>query len=336
MNKTPLTEKAVLIVPFPQKGGGPGNAMSRVAQHLQNRGVFVTSNMVSRWNVALLNVGTGIRLDIIRLLRLSRRLVYRVDGCYSQLIFERQGRPWDAEYERINKRITLALRMADFVIYQSEFSKVLLDELHQRSPGTWAVVPNGIDLNVFLPTDNVRSVLPVLGCIGTFRANRVRHLLDIVSRVPFEHRLLLVGRMDDQCKRDLTEFSNQTAPHCTLDVRPPVVNDHQLIKLYQELDCFVHPIIGDTCSNAVIEALACGVPVIIPAWSGSSQLVGDGGIIIQQNPWQDYNIFTQACADAFANILKQRADYAHKARIQAVSQFDIKKTANVYYDALMR
>jgi len=39
---------------------------------------------------------------------------------------------------------------------------------------------------------------------------------------------------------------------------------------YQAADCFVLPSFYDTCSNAVVEALACGLPVVSSATNGSS------------------------------------------------------------------
>jgi glycosyltransferase involved in cell wall biosynthesis len=324
----------VLIVPPPQAGGGPTNAVLRVAARLAEQGAKITTNMFSGWHSALLNVGTGVRFDLLRLLRLGRRLVYRIDGCYSRKIFERQGRPWLTTYERINTRIVSALATADFVIYQSHFAKQHLDMLYERPTGTYDVVPNGVDLDLFSPTERSKDSLPTLGCIGKFRANRIEILTDISRHLPIQHRLLLVGRLDEQCRQDLETFRSSKPANCEVEYVSHVIGDEQLVKWHRQIDCFLHPVIGDTCSNAVIEALACGVPVVVPQWSGSSELVGKGGVIVEEPPWVDYQAFVQGFGEAAVEILEHQTEYSHLARERACETLDITDVARRYKAAL--
>lgn len=329
-----MISKNVLIVPPIKLGGGPSNAVARIRDTLEYEKVGFTTNVLSRWNVALINVGTGIRFDVIRKLKFSRRLVYRVDGSFSKQTFVRQNRQWQSGFDQRNKRIALALEIADFVIYQSNFSKNNLDLLYKRLPGTYTIIPNGIDLTVFSPANKIKSDIPVLGCIGTFRENRILHLLDIAKTISFQHKLLLVGRMDQQCQHDLENYNQKDLAHCHLDVRPAVTGDYELVSLYREIDCFLHPVIGDTCSNAVIEALACGVPVVIPAWSGSSELIEEGGVIIQQSPWEDYQSYLQEYAQSAESVILNQASFSSLARNRACSAFDIHSIAASYRTAL--
>jgi UDP-glucose:(heptosyl)LPS alpha-1,3-glucosyltransferase len=45
---------------------------------------------------------------------------------------------------------------------------------------------------------------------------------------------------------------------------------------YASSDFFVMPTYYDPCSLVVLEALACGLPVITTAWNGASELITDG------------------------------------------------------------
>lgn len=324
----------IVIVPPPQLGGGPSNAITRVTNQLEKVGIDVTHNIISTWNTALLNVGTGIRFDILRLVRLRRRVVYRVDGCYDKMIFSKQGREWSVNYDKINEKIKIALKTADHVIYQSTFSKNLLDGLHKRSSDSFSTIPNGINLEMFSSQSLDAKGSPTIGCIGTFRSNRIKTIVDIIRDLQVPHRLLLVGRMDEQCLSDLRQFSLVDRQYCQIEHVPHVIGDKELVPYYQQIDCFLHPVIGDTCSNAVTEALACGVPVILPAWSGSSELIGEGGIIIRQEPWADYATFVEEYRSAIMAILNNQKVYSEKARQRAVAAFNIVDIANAYRRAL--
>lgn len=326
--------RSVLIAPPPQEGGGPSNAILRIAEEFQAQKIRITTNILSQWQVALLNVGTGIRFDILRMLRFGRRVVYRVDGCYSQEIFERQGRPWQSNYEQINGRIATALRTADFVIYQSCFAKQFLDVLYTRPEGTYDIISNGVDLNQFSPMKKDCMDLPTVGCIGTFRANRVKVLSDISRCLPIRHRLLVVGRLDEQCRQDLEAFRASRPEGCEVEYVPPVTGDDELVKWHRQIDCFLHPVIGDTCPNAVVEALACGVPAVVPGWSGSSELIGRGGIVVDEPPWVDYQAFVRRYAEAVVEILEYHVEYGCQARERACEALDVMNVARRYKLAL--
>ena len=324
----------ILAVPPPQPGGGPSNAVLRVINVLQARGHSITTNLFSSWDCALLNVGVGIRFDLLRLIRLGRRLVYRVDGCYVEEIFKRQGRSWENEYYKTNKRIQKALSTADHIIYQTQFAKNHLDKLFTTTRENFSIIPNGVDLSLFKPRSLREETKIVIGCIGTFRENRIKVLVDICNKLSIEHQLLIVGRMDEQCNHDLQSAQKINSKYCEIKYSPQITNDVQLVEFYQKIDCFIHPIIGDTCSNAVIEALACGVPVIVPQWSGSSSLVGSGGLVVEQPPWEDYNNFISGYVEAIKKILDSQVEFSAQARKRASDKFDIAKIALRYEAAL--
>src|SRR5262249_56723693 len=47
--------------------------------------------------------------------------------------------------------------------------------------------------------------------------------------------------------------------------------------LYRRADVLLHTKVQDPCPTAVIEAMACGVPVVYSASGGTVELVGDKG-----------------------------------------------------------
>jgi glycosyltransferase involved in cell wall biosynthesis len=74
----------------------------------------------------------------------------------------------------------------------------------------------------------------------------------------------------------------------------------------------------------VIEAMACGLPVVYPASGGTVELVGDDGGIGVSHPdgfERDEPPSAEALAEAVRRALADRAAYAEGARRRAVERF---------------
>jgi glycosyltransferase involved in cell wall biosynthesis len=57
--------------------------------------------------------------------------------------------------------------------------------------------------------------------------------------------------------------------------------DHQdLPAIYQLASCFVLPSFHESCSVALLEALACGCPVIASSTGGNPEVVADAALLI--------------------------------------------------------
>lgn len=319
----------LLVTPPLRPGGGPTNAVLRCTAAMSQMGVGVTKNIFSNWDAALLNVGLGVRFDALKLAKFGRRVVFRADGCYVRETFEREGSSWKPEYDQINARIKLALQSSDFVIYQSTFSKAFLDQILERPKQSWAIIQNGVNTDGFSPSGRETNPLPVVGCIGYFRKGRVQTITDIVKNLPFKHKLLLVGRMDEQCREDLIDLQKNSG-ESIVEYISPVYDDVSLANWHKKIDCFIHPVIGDTSSNAVIESLACGTPVVLPKFSGSSALIGKGGITIKTESWIDYNGYVTEFVSAVSQIIDNWSDYSLQARKQAVETLDVEIMAKKY------
>ncbi len=76
--------------------------------------------------------------------------------------------------------------------------------------------------------------------------------------------------------------------------------------VYRRAHLLLHTKVNDPCPSAVIEAMACGLPVVYPASGGTVELVGDEAGIGVPHPqsWdRDDSSGARALADAIVRIL---------------------------------
>jgi glycosyltransferase involved in cell wall biosynthesis len=225
--------------------------------------------------------------------------------------------------DAINRPLRRALRGADHVLYQSEFCKRAADEFLGEPRGGWEVLPNAVDVDVFTPAEQPPAGGPVL-LLGGDQTQAYRlelALATLAALMPAfpEARLLVAGRIVVHAE-PLVE---------RLGLRGQV----ELIGRYAQRDApelirrahvLLHTKVNDPCPSTVIEAMACGLPVVYPASGGTVELVGSEAGIGVPHPvsWErDEPPSAGALADAVGRVLAAHATYAAAARRRAVERF---------------
>jgi glycosyltransferase involved in cell wall biosynthesis len=222
-----------------------------------------------------------------------------------------------AETERINREFRRALLAADHVLYQSEFCKRSADEFLGAPRGRWEVVYNAVDVERFTPGEPPNASMLLLPGDQT-QAYRLEVALRTLALLP-EACLIVTGRLvSDPAPllrelgvADRVEFAGRYA-------------QRDAPGLYRRADVLLHTKVQDPCPTAVIEAMACGLPVVYAASGGTVELVGDDAGIGVAHPvgWErDEPPAPQAFADAVRRVLGERDGYAEAARARAVERF---------------
>jgi glycosyltransferase involved in cell wall biosynthesis len=223
-----------------------------------------------------------------------------------------------AETERINKPFRRALLAADHVLYQSEFCKRSADEFLGEPNGTWEVLHNAVDVEDFTPGEPP-SDGPVLLLAGDqTQTYRLEVALRTLAQLP-EARLLVTGRLVSDAQRLLDELG--IADRVELTGR---YAQRDAPALFRRAHVLLHTKVQDPCPTAVIEAMACGLPVVYAASGGTVELVGDEAGIGVPHPvgWdRDEPPAPEAFADAVRRVLGDRERYAQAARRRAVERF---------------
>jgi glycosyltransferase involved in cell wall biosynthesis len=299
-------------VPAPGERAAGGTAkMQKLAEGFPN----------SPHAFSLLYLGsTWLPRDLGPLLSLARRrripVVVNQDGV---------GYPgWAGDRsEEVNRPFRRALLAADHVLYQSEFSKHSADLFLGEPRGSWEVLPNAVDVNRFVPAGSPPAGGPVLLLGGDqTQAYRLelglRTLAALLPRHP-DASLLVTGRLVAPVEPLVEELDLRGRVHLlgeyTQRDAPAILRQAHLL---------LHTKVKDPCPTLVLEAMACGLPVVYPASGGTVELVGDEAGIGVPHPdtWErDEPPSAGGLAEAVERVLDGLPSYAAAARARAVERF---------------
>ena len=144
------------------------------------------------------------------------------------------------------------------------------------------VINNGIDLNVFKPTDsdfkekhNLSGKKIILAVASSWDNKKgLDVIMELANTLPKDYQIVLVGTSDNV---DKILPSNILSIHKT-------ENQTELAKIYSTADVFINPTREDTFPTVNIEAIACGTPVITFNTGGSPEIIDETcGIVVTKN-----------------------------------------------------
>jgi sugar transferase (PEP-CTERM/EpsH1 system associated) len=227
-------------------------------------------------------------------------------------------------------------------------SQDLADWLHQRvgiPVRHISAIHNGVDTDKFSPGDCPQNIFPagflppqpfVIGTLGRFEAvkdqlNLVRAFIALLLRRPDlrdRARLVLVG--DGSLRGDIEDLldGHELRELCWL----PGFRD-DAAHLYRCLDVFVLPSKREGISNTILEAMACGLPVVATRVGGNPEIVQDrvtGRLVPSEDP------------EGMANALLAYLDdpqlllrHGEAARRSALDDFSLQAMMDKYSDVYL-
>jgi glycosyltransferase involved in cell wall biosynthesis len=228
-----------------------------------------------------------------------------------------------ARTEEVNEPLRRAVLAADHVVYQSEFSKLSADRFLGEPRGRWEILPNAVDVERFAPGAGAPADGPVLLLGGDqTQAYRLEVALRALRALHAAHpgaRLLVTGRLVTDPAPLVAELGLQA--HVELlgeyDQRdaPAVMRRAHLL---------LHTKLQDPCPTLVLEAMACGLPVVYAASGGTVELVGDvAGVGVPHIATWEREVppAPEELAEAVDRVLACLPAYAAAARARAVERF---------------
>jgi glycosyltransferase involved in cell wall biosynthesis len=228
------------------------------------------------------------------------------------------------------------------VVVNSEAGKAFHEGLGYH-PREWVVIPNGFDLQEFRPDAAARVGLreelgiapetPLVGLIARFdpmkdHANFVKAAGRLAARS--DAHFVLAGAGVTTENGDLAGMIRRDAPkarfHC-LGPRPDVS------RITAALDVACSSSRGEGFSNALGEAMACGVPCVATDVGDSARIVGEAGAVV---PPGDAGAFADALARLLGLGLEGRARLGTLARERIRMEYGIEAMTRRYEETYRR
>jgi len=146
------------------------------------------------------------------------------------------------------------------------------------------VIPNGIDTEKFHPPENRKLTKPTkaLTVCRLISRKRIDLLIKAIAdtrKFGFDVRLNIAGEgnLTTQLRQLAVELD--VADRVTFLGRVPA---EQMPQLYCDNDIFVMSSAHEGMSNAMLEAMASGLPIITTRCEGVEELITDNGIVLEQ------------------------------------------------------
>jgi glycosyltransferase involved in cell wall biosynthesis len=234
-------------------------------------------------------------------------------------------------WERVNRPLARCLHAADHVFFQSEFCRVSSDRFLGAREGPAEVLPNPVDTRRFVPPPpERRDERPTLLLGGNqYQRYRLAIALDTLELLPREWRLLVTGRLSWDpdpavVRREADELLRRPALEGRVELAGPYTQA-EAPALLARAHLLMHTKYNDPCPGVVLEALACGLPVVHSASGGTPELVGEAGVGVEAPlDWErDHPPDPDALAAAVLECAGRLDELSSAARTQA-ERFDLR------------
>lgn len=245
-----------------------------------------------------------------------------------------------------NARMARAMELSDHVFYQSEFCKKSADTFLGVSAKSYDILYNGVDTDFFKPIKHpVRNDYFTFLLSGNIAASTYYRLTNALDGLEFALRqgLNVKIRFSGILPQTLqAQFINDIEKRNLQDrfLMSGAYSREQAPQIFGSADAYFITKHNDPCPNVVLEAMACGLPILYAASGGVPELVGEAGVSLAVPETYDESPApsAEAIADSMAKIIQQRDVFSALARERAVQKFDIQLWAEhhqIVFDRLV-
>ncbi len=246
----------------------------------------------------------------------------------------------------------LRSRLANRIVYQSEFVRKWWGDVHGQTSVPERVIYNGVDLKTYAPAEvdtrprDAWRLLMVEGSlmggyeqglqVGLALAEKLAVSQSLQDR-PVE--LMVAGKVLPSTQVFWTNHLAGKQEQSNLRLTwAGLVDQQDIPKIDNSAHLLYSADIHPACPNAVIEALACGLPVLSFNTGSLPELVtGDSGRVVDYggDPWQLDSPDVDALLKGALEILRNQDVFRLAARQRAEEAFDLEKMVNSYLEVLL-
>ncbi len=331
----------ICLVPWVHGVGGMVSFQAKMAAGLAARNIQVSYDPDDpAISAILLTGGTRHLAGLLRARRRGVRIVQRLDG----INWLHQRLPTGTRHflraEYGNRLLALLrARLVSRLVYQSAFVQDWWTRQFGPERVPAVVIHNGVDLSAYtpegehnLPPDFIR-LLVVEGSLQGGYETGLATAVDLAGRLAEKYplELMVVGRVS-------AELKAETRSHSRIPIRwAGLVERERIPALDRSAHLLYSADLNAACPNAVIEALACGLPVAAFATGALPELVtGDAGRLAPYggDPWLLDPPDLPALVAAAAEILDNNASFRLAARQRAEQAFSLDTMLERYLEVL--
>ncbi|MEN2997709.1 MAG: glycosyltransferase family 1 protein [Brevinematia bacterium] len=199
-------------------------------------------------------------------------------------VFPETFSKWTRAY--YNLIYSFAFRKADAIVTVSEFSKEEIIKYFPEAKNKVSVIYNGINLEkfIFLNIPRKNQIL-FIGALAKHK--NIGIIFEAFSKVMDEipHELVIVGSRDSGMPQDeKVEKALKLIPKNKIRFTGKI-SDDETVRLYNESDFFIFPSIYEGFGLPLLEAMACGCPIIASNRSSIPEVCGDSALFFEaENP----------------------------------------------------
>jgi glycosyltransferase involved in cell wall biosynthesis len=343
----------ICVVPKLTGIGGMVSFQEKLRQGLASRNIGICFDLMDHPYDAVLVIG-GSR-HIHRLWQVKRkgiRIVQRLDGMnWIHRAAKTGWRHWlRAEFSNLVLSL-IRSKFTDKVVYQSAFSRQWWESVRGETRCPNVVIYNGVDLAQFSPgekktrpQDMVRLLLVEGSLLGGYEFG-MENAVKLVAQIAHSHQyewpleLMVVGKVSSATQVQWEDWIAERVANRVVHIKWAGVVPHSLIP---DIDRSAHLLfsadLNAACPNSVIEAMACGTPVVSFDTGAIKELIqDDGGVVIPYggDPWSLDSPDIQSLAEGAIKIIQELENFQNSARRRAMSTFNVEEMVDNYLDVLL-
>jgi glycosyltransferase involved in cell wall biosynthesis len=332
----------ICLIPKVHGVGGMVSFQAKLTAGLLARGIQVSNDTSSiDLDAVLITGGTRDLPGLLRLRRRGIRIVQRLDGINWLHRRQHTGLRHFLRAEYGNRLLSfIRSRIVTGIVYQSDFVRGWWGRQYGPERVPSVVIHNGVDLSIYTPngpqqrpSDRFRLLL-VEGSLQGGYENGLMTAIELAEglfvKLPLE--LMVAGRLSPDMQA--LYQSKSKVPITWAGLIPP----DAIPALDRSAHLLYSADLNAACPNSVIEALACGLPVVgfstgaLPELitTGSGRLVPYGG-----DPWKLDPPAIPALVEAGLEILQDQPRFRLAARQRAEAAFSLDQMLDRYLEVLL-
>jgi len=333
----------ICVIPKAVNVGGVTSFQHKLVAGLARHGVEACHNLdETPYDAVLLT--TGVR-QLTALWRTKRRgipIVQRLDGI--NWLHRLRSTGWRhylrAEY---GNRLLAFIRthLACHIVYQSDFVRGWWSDWFGTTHAPSGVIHNGVDLEAYSPSGQFpglphQRLLMVEGNLGGGYDLGLEWAIQLVELLTKRYgksmELMVVGRISPELQSTMQKRSQVPI------LWAGAVPGERIPEIDRNAHLLFSADLNPACPNSVIEALACGLPVVSFATGALPELVtGNAGRLVPYggNPWRLEPPDLPSLAAAAAEILSCLPRFRTAARARAEQAFSLDKMVDAYLEVLL-